>query len=120
MTFRPKTKSPIIPGISNEHSKRILNIFQPLKHDMSLILFGSRAKGNFREGSDIDIAVQCPTVTLKDRDVWSLQYDDLSLPWKLDLVIYHLITEQKFIDHINRVGIYLLCDPYHNHIENYK
>lgn len=100
-------KISVIPGISNEHSKRILKIFHPFKHRMSLVLFGSRAKRNFREGSDIDIAVKCPTVTLKDRDAWLLQYDDLNLPWKLDLVIYHLITEKKFIDHINRVGIQL-------------
>lgn len=94
-----------IPGIENQYSHQILALFRPLKKEMSVILFGSRAKGNYREGSDIDIAIKGDTVTLKDRDRWLQKYETLNFPWKLDIVIYHFIKEGKLTEHIDRVGI---------------
>ena len=108
MNHPSHTRKQIIPGIPNEYSHQILDIFRPLSKETSLILFGSRAKGNYREGSDIDLAIQGPHITLQDRDQWLLKYALLNLPWKLDLVIYHLIQEPAFIEHINRVGIRVL------------
>ena len=98
----------LIAGIPNHYSHKILNIFQPLHKGVSLILFGSRAKGKYREGSDIDIAIQGVGIALQDRDAWLLKYETLNLPWKLDLVIYHLIKEPALREHINRVGIRIL------------
>ena len=97
-----------IPGISDPYSRQILELFQPLPRGVSLILFGSRAKGNYREGSDIDIAIQGKNVTPKNRGVWLLKYETLNLPWKLDLVIYQHIKEPALIEHIKRAGIRIL------------
>ena len=36
-----------------------------------IILFGSRARGDYLEKSDIDLAILCPTAT--DRDWWVIQ-----------------------------------------------
>ena len=107
MTSSLKEKQ-LIPGIANEYGKQILNLFHPFPKGASLILFGSRAKGNYREGSDIDLALQGPSMTQKDRTLWLLQYEDLNLPWKLDLVIFKEIEEPALIEHIRRVGIKLL------------
>ncbi|MEK7790409.1 MAG: nucleotidyltransferase domain-containing protein [Deltaproteobacteria bacterium] len=108
MTAPPKTQPQIIPGIPNQYGHQILDIFQPLRKGTSLILFGSRAKRNYREGSDIDIAVKGNNITPKDRDIWLLKYEALNLPWKLDLIIYNHIKETALIAHINRVGIRIL------------
>ena len=97
-----------IPGIPDSYAKQISDLFKPLPKDAELILFGSRAKGNAREGSDIDIAIKGPSVSLEDRDKWLLKYDDLNLPWKLDVVVYKFIKEPAFKEHIDRVGIHIL------------
>lgn len=97
-----------IPGIPDPSARQILDLFKPLPKGVELILFGSRAKGNAREGSDIDLAMKGSSVSLENRDVALLKYDALHLPWKLDVIIYHLIKEPALRDHIDRVGIRIL------------
>ena len=72
-----------------------------------IILFGSRAKGTNRNGSDIDIALKGRKLKLNDILDATLGIDKLLLPYKLDLVIYARIIEPALIEHINRVGIIL-------------
>ena len=93
-----------ISGISNEFTDRLLGLFLELPKGSEVILFGSRAKGHFREGSDIDLAIKSPVFTIGSKNQLLLKYEDLFLPWKLDLVIYDLITEDPLRDHIDRVG----------------
>ncbi len=93
-----------IPGINEPYSQAILQLFQNLPKDLEVILFGSRAKGNFREGSDIDIALKGAGATLDLRDNLLSEYDQLEFPWKLDLAIYSFITEPALKEHIDRVG----------------
>ncbi len=103
-----KLKSLKIHGIPDKYAEQILGLFKPFPKDAELILFGSRAKGNAREGSDIDVAIKGVSINLADRDHWLLKYDDLNLPWKLDLVIYNFIKEPALKEHIDRVGIRIL------------
>ena len=93
-----------IPGINEAYSKRILELFNHLPANTEIILFGSRAKGNFREGSDIDIALKGSEMGLEERDTLLNSYEELFLPWKLDIVLYALITEPDLKDHIDRMG----------------
>jgi predicted nucleotidyltransferase len=72
-----------------------------------IILFGSRAKGIFRNGSDIDIALKGRNLKLNDILEAMSGIDKLLLPYKLDLVIYTRIKEPALIEHINRVGVIL-------------
>jgi uncharacterized protein len=72
-----------------------------------LILFGSRAKGSFNNGSDVDIALQGSELALNDILDASLEIENLFLPYKFDLIIYDRIIEESLISHINRVGIVL-------------
>lgn len=70
------------------------------------ILFGSRAKGNYKNGSDIDLTL----LGRKDLDYPVLfrimdEIDDLLLPYTFDLSIFEHITDPDVIDHIQRVGI---------------
>jgi predicted nucleotidyltransferase len=68
-----------------------------------VILFGSRAKGNYKPGSDIDLAIK-GDVNLKD--ILSLlgKLDELNLPYKFDLIIFNHIQETELLEHIKRVG----------------
>jgi uncharacterized protein len=72
-----------------------------------IILFGSRAKGNFATGSDIDLALKGHLLKLNDILNIKIKTDTLSLPYKIDLILYDSINEPDLINHINRVGISL-------------
>jgi predicted nucleotidyltransferase len=67
------------------------------------ILFGSRAKGNYKNGSDIDLAV-FGAVDDGELGKISWELDDLLLPWEIDLLQFDSITNPDLRDHIARVG----------------
>ncbi len=68
-------------------------------------LFGSRAKGNYKEGSDIDLAVKGQELSFADILNLIGKLEDLNLPYKVDLLDYNTIKEPALIEHIDRVGI---------------
>ena len=82
--------------------KSILSSYQDVE---TVYLFGSRAKGNFRLGSDVDLAIMNEGVSTKTVTKLQNEFIDSSLPFRIDLVDFSSLTEQEFIDHINRVGI---------------
>lgn len=88
------------------HAKNALNtIFKTYAYINKVILYGSRAKGTYRDGSDIDLCIEAPLLGLTDLLAIENKIDDLLLPWKIDLSLKHTIDNQDLIDHISRVGI---------------
>ena len=69
-----------------------------------MIIYGSRAKGNYRNGSDIDLTIKGETVTLSELMKIETELDDLLLPYKIDLSLLHKIGDASLLDHIKRVG----------------
>ena len=70
-----------------------------------VILYGSRAKGNYREGSDIDLTIVGQNLDLNLLTKIENKLDDLLLPYNIDLSILHKIENPDLIEHIERVGI---------------
>lgn len=70
-------------------------------------LFGSRAKGCFRPGSDIDLALFGETISLDELFRIESEIDDLLLPYKVDVVPWHHIDNPELRAHIERVGVVL-------------
>ncbi|MCK5146050.1 nucleotidyltransferase domain-containing protein [bacterium] len=70
-----------------------------------VILYGSRAKGNFRTGSDIDITLIGKELNLNN-SVYPLMdaIEELCLPYMFDISVFNQIDDENLIDHINRVG----------------
>jgi len=68
------------------------------------VLYGSRAKGNYRSGSDIDLTLQGDQLEFSDLVVIDNALDELLLPYTIDLSIYHQIENADLIEHIKRVG----------------
>ncbi|MEA3465926.1 MAG: nucleotidyltransferase domain-containing protein [Thermodesulfobacteriota bacterium] len=70
-----------------------------------VILYGSRAKGNYRDGSDIDITLFGKELKLKN-SVYPLmdELEELYLPYTFDISIFEHINNEDLIEHIHRVG----------------
>ena len=70
-----------------------------------VILYGSRAMGNFREGSDIDLVIVGDQLSTQDLLQIENELDELMLPYKIDISLWHQIENSNLLDHINRVGV---------------
>jgi len=91
-------------GLKAETVKQINRIFAKYKEIDEAVLYGSRAKGNYKPGSDIDLALKGDKINLKLLNKISLDLDDLLLPYLFDLAIFHHINNLDLIEHIDRVG----------------
>jgi predicted nucleotidyltransferase len=91
-------------GISLETWDRITMVFRKSPSIDQVILYGSRAKGNFRNGSDIDLCLLGNQVSLSDMYQLETALDDLMLPFTFDVSIYSKITNKDLIEHIDRIG----------------
>ncbi len=72
-----------------------------------IFLFGSRAKGTAKPGSDIDISIKGDNLTLSDIFNLSLKIDELDLPYKVDIIDYDKISNVELKEHIDRVCVKL-------------
>lgn len=70
------------------------------------VLYGSRAMGRFKNGSDIDITLfGGEGLTLQVLYKIMDEIDDLLLPYTFDLSVYSKLGDDDLIDHIKRVGV---------------
>ena len=69
------------------------------------ILYGSRAMGNYKNGSDIDLTL-CGGAGLTMKVLYRImgELDDLLLPYTIDLSVLDNISDPDLRDHIQRVG----------------
>jgi predicted nucleotidyltransferase len=81
--------------------KRIFSEFEDID---TVVLYGSRAMGNYRNGSDIDITLHGQGLTLKTVYALSDVIDELYLPYKFDISIYGQIDNPGLLEHISRAG----------------
>eukprot|EP01136_Pigoraptor_vietnamica_P026390 Opistho-1_new@81399 len=95
-------------GLTDKQLNEILDIITANPAVEEAILFGSRAKGNYRKGSDVDIALKGEHLTLTDVLHIDNQLDDTYLPYTFDIILYRHINDPDVIEHINRVGIDIL------------
>lgn len=73
-----------------------------------LILFGSRAKGCAKTGSDVDLAIKGTEITYETAIRFSSELnEELPLPYYFDVVNYSEIQSEELIAHIDRVGVIL-------------
>ena len=70
-----------------------------------MILYGSRAKGNFREGSNIDLSIDSKELSYAQLLRIETEIDDLNMPYKVDLSILRMIDNQNLVEHIARYGV---------------
>ncbi len=94
----------MIPGIPQPDSQRLLELIRSHRSVKQIVLYGSRALGRQRAGSDIDICLVAPSMDLKELRELEAALDDLLLPWKIDLQLRHLIVHEGLLTHLERAG----------------
>jgi len=92
-------------GLSEEVIKKLQQVFETEPEVQKALIFGSRAKGNYREGSDIDIAIKGQQISSHDVLTLIGKFEALNLPYEIDLVHYETIKEPALTAHIDRMGI---------------
>lgn len=91
-------------GLPKDTVARIQAVFARYPAIDTAILYGSRAKGTHREGSDIDLTLKGEGLDLKALNRVSRDLDDLLLPYSMDLSIFDRIEDPELLDHIERCG----------------
>jgi predicted nucleotidyltransferase len=94
-------------GLSDQTLAEIRRVLSRAPAVQKAILYGSRAQGNYRAGSDVDLALVGPEVDDGVISQIADQFEDGPLPYRFDLSLLHRIRHQALLDHIARVGIAL-------------
>jgi len=93
-------------GLLDTDVKVIVKVLSDHPKVESAYIFGSRAKGNFKNGSDVDIALKGSDL---DFDTISqISYflnEETNMPYKFDVLNYHSTKEPVLLVHIDRVGV---------------
>ena len=91
-------------GLKEDTIKQINEVFGKYPQIDKAILYGSRAKGNFKKGSDIDLTLIGSGLNLSVINSLLNEIDDLLLPYTFDISILSQISNVDLIEHIERVG----------------
>ncbi|SDN63874.1 Predicted nucleotidyltransferase [Prevotella communis] len=91
-------------GLSDTVINELQDVFRHYANIEKVLIFGSRSKGNFREGSDIDLAVIGKGVDYNQLLSILCEIDDLELLYSVDLIDYNKKKGTPIGDHIDRIG----------------
>ncbi len=92
-------------GLTESEITQLIVIFQKYNLLEKAIVFGSRAKGNSKYNSDVDIALKGNIDFTTFAQINDDLQEGLTIPYKFDLVVYNKIENVNLKEHIDRVGI---------------
>ncbi|MDO9052953.1 MAG: nucleotidyltransferase domain-containing protein [Gallionella sp.] len=92
-------------GLSAATLDKLRSVFARHNVIHAVLIYGSRAKGNYRAGSDIDLTIKGDEIQFAELMQIEDQIDDLMLPYTVDLSQYRQIANRELIAHIDRVGV---------------
>ncbi|WGS65670.1 nucleotidyltransferase family protein [Marinitoga aeolica] len=95
-------------GLKEEHLKIIIDFIKTIPEIEEVLIFGSRAMGNYKKGSDIDLAIKGKEIT-RDLLLKISFYlnEETYLPYFFDVVDYNKIDNPDLKKHIDTYGIVL-------------
>lgn len=91
-------------GLKVETLDRIRDVLNAFPEVEKCVVYGSRAMGNYRKNSDIDLTLIGSKLTLKELLRIDNELDELLLPYQIDLSIFHQIENPDLIKHIEEHG----------------
>ena len=96
-------------GLSDKSLQAIANVVYSNIGVQEAKIFGSRAIGTYREGSDIDICLFGEELTLSDLNCIAGELEDLNIPQIVDLVNFRTIKNENLLKHIEKFSV--LIEP---------
>ena len=92
-------------GLSSRDLETISKIFSKYSEVKSVVLFGSRALGNYKNSSDIDLVILDENISSSTFSKIKNDLEESTLPYFVDLIMYSNITEPNLINQIQKTGI---------------
>lgn len=91
-------------GLDDATMTKIQQLFAQTEAIDKVIIYGSRAKGNYKAGSDIDLTLIGEALSYNTMLEIEIALDDLLLPYQFDLSLFAQIDNAELKTHINCVG----------------
>lgn len=91
-------------GLSDQELQTIIGTLKKFPEIEEAVVFGSRAMGRERKGSDVDVALKGNGVEAVVFAVSHELNEESPLPYYFDIVDYQSITTAELKEHIDRVG----------------
>ncbi len=92
-------------GLKKRHFDAIVSVLSSNPAVERAVLFGSRATGGFQPASDVDIALFGPELTLSDLASLSAAMEALTVPQRVDLLLFDRLENPALREHIEKEGI---------------
>ena len=92
-------------GLSDKTCATVRHILGQYPQIEKAVLYGSRAKGNYKNGSDIDLTLTGAALDHQLLFSVASALDDSDIPYTVDLSLFDRIENQALSEHIERVGV---------------
>jgi len=90
-------------GLPHECLNKIKEVLLKYPKVERVLIYGSRAKGTNQPGSDIDLAIIAPEMSLSEFLSLYAELEELEIPYMIDLSKFELLAKEVK-EHISRVG----------------
>lgn len=92
-------------GLKKKDIEEIQLVLRRFPEVEKAFIFGSRAMGNYRQGSDVDIAIKGKAVTFHTTlKIAGILNEDTLMPYRFDVLGYDYLKNKELLSHIDRVG----------------
>ena len=91
-------------GLSEQTCATIRKILDQHPMIEKAVIYGSRAKGNYKNGSDIDLTLMGNALDYKTLSAVAWALDESLIPYTVDLSLFEKIENPALREHIERVG----------------
>jgi len=100
-------------GLGTADIKQITAVLIVFPEIQQALIFGSRAMGNYKNGSDVDLALKGEDIT--HEIISAVKYrlnEETTLPYFFDVVHYETLKNEDLKSHIDEFGKALFERPY--------
>jgi len=92
-------------GLASLTLSKLGSVFKDHTSIEAVVIYGSRAKGNYKRGSDIDLTIKGALLSFSELMQVEDEIDNLYLPYQVDLSQYETLENTDLLDHINQLGV---------------
>lgn len=94
-------------GLTDIELKKLQELFAANERIEQVMLYGSRAKGNYKPFSDVDITLVGSGLSRTDVNALHAAIDESPLPYMFDISLFASLKNEELVDHIRRRGVCL-------------